>query len=130
MCLLSCVCVDFCLNNPFAYFLKYSQVFASKLPITPTFQGNKKSSRYRESTLYIIYDNKFVILLIQVVRYINNKIYFPVFKNVVLLILVLFIWVDNFLMFSFTNLECYSSIQAWTFWRIFRSAIITFLCLY
>lgn len=36
------VCVDFSLNNPFAYFLKYSQVFASKLPITPTFQGNKK----------------------------------------------------------------------------------------
>ena len=34
--------VDFSLNNPFAYFLKYSQVFASKLPITPTFQGNKK----------------------------------------------------------------------------------------
>ena len=31
--------VDFSLNNPFAYFLKYSQVFASKLPITPTFQG-------------------------------------------------------------------------------------------
>lgn len=55
------VCVDFSLNNPFAYFLNYSQVFASKLPITPTFQGNKKSLRYRESTLYIIYDNKFVI---------------------------------------------------------------------
>ena len=29
--------VDFLLNNPFAYFLKYSQVFALKLPITPTF---------------------------------------------------------------------------------------------
>ena len=53
--------VDFFLNNPFAYFLKYSQVFALKLPITPTFWGNKKRSRYRESTVYIIYHNKFVI---------------------------------------------------------------------
>ena len=50
--------VDFSLNNPFAYFLKYSQVFASKLPITPT---SRDSLRYGESTLYIIYDNKFVI---------------------------------------------------------------------
>ena len=60
-CIPSCRGVDFFLDNPFAYFLKYSQVFALKLPITATFYGNKKSLRYWESTVYVIYHNKFVI---------------------------------------------------------------------